>query len=152
MSHAYGALLPLILPSLREELHLTYTQIGLMFTLSSLVWGPLQLGFGILGRYVSRQHILGIGHICQGLAMVGTALVQSFGGLLTWRVISRMADAPQHPIGNALISQSFTSARRGLGFAINAAGSNLSRRHPGSSGRPGEGAIPWEALPLRSRG
>src|SRR5215510_15766096 len=106
MSHAYGALLPLILPSLREELHLTYTQIGLMFTLSSLVWGPLQLGFGVLGRYVSRQRILGVGHICQGLAMVGTALVQSFGGLLTWRVISRIADAPQHPIGNALISQS----------------------------------------------
>ena len=125
MSHAYGALLPLMLPALREELHLTYAQIGLMFTLSNLVWGPLQLGFGILGRAVSRKHILGIGHVCQGLAMVGTALAQSFGGLLTWRIISRIADAPQHPIGNALISQSFTAERRGLGFALNTAGANL---------------------------
>ena len=87
MSHAYGALLPLILPSLREELHLTYAQIGLMFTLSNLVWGPLQLGFGILGRACSHTRLLGIGHICQGLAMVGTALAQSFGGLLTWRLL-----------------------------------------------------------------
>ena len=47
LSHAYGALLPLILPAWREELHFTYAQIGLMFTLSNLVWGPLQLGFGI---------------------------------------------------------------------------------------------------------
>ena len=125
MSHAYGALLPLILPSLREELHLTYAQIGLMFTLSNLVWGPLQLGFGILGRACSHTRLLGIGHICQGLAMVGTALAQSFGGLLTWRLLSRIADAPQHPIGNALISQSFTPARRGLGFAVNTAGANL---------------------------
>jgi MFS family permease len=125
MSHAYGALLPLILPALREELHLTYTQIGLMFTVSNLVWGPLQLGFGVLGRYFSRKKILGIGHICQGLAMVGTALVQSFGDLLAWRIASRVADAPQHPIGNALISQSFKAERRGLGFAINAASSNL---------------------------
>ena len=125
MSHAYGALLPLILPSLREELHLTYAQIGLMFTLSNLVWGPLQLGFGILGRACSHTRLLGIGHICQGLAMVGTALAQSFGGLLTWRLLSRIADAPQHPIGNALISQSFTPTRRGLGFAVNTAGANL---------------------------
>ena len=125
MSHAYGALLPLILPSLREEIHLTYAKIGLMFTLSNLVWGPLQLGFGILGRYYSRKRILGIGHICQGLAVVGTALAQSFGGLLTWRILSRIADAPQHPIGNAIISQSFMAERRGMGFAINAAGSNL---------------------------
>jgi MFS transporter, FSR family, fosmidomycin resistance protein len=125
ISHAYGAILPLILPALREELHLTYAQIGLMFTLSNLVWGPLQLGFGILGRYYSRKHILGLGHICQGLAIGGTALAQSFGSLLTWRVFSRIADAPQHPIGNALISQSFTAERRGLGFALNTAGANL---------------------------
>jgi MFS family permease len=125
ISHAYGALLPLILPSLREELHLTYAQIGLMFTLSNLVWGPLQLGFGILGRTVSRKRILGLGHVCQGLAMVGTALAQSFGGVLTWRLLSRVADAPQHPIGNALIAQSFTAERRGLGFALNTAGANL---------------------------
>jgi FSR family fosmidomycin resistance protein-like MFS transporter len=125
ISHAYGAVLPLILPALQEELHLTYAQIGLMFTLSNLVWGPLQLGFGILGRYYSRKRILGLGHICQGLAIVGTALVQSFGGLLTWRLLSRVADAPQHPIGNALISQSFTAERRGLGFALNTAGANL---------------------------
>jgi MFS transporter, FSR family, fosmidomycin resistance protein len=125
ISHAYGAILPLILPALREELHLTYAQIGLMFTLSNLVWGPLQLGFGILGRYYSRKRILGFGHICQGLAIGGTALAQSFGSLLTWRVFSRIADAPQHPIGNALISQSFTAERRGLGFALNTAGANL---------------------------
>jgi MFS transporter, FSR family, fosmidomycin resistance protein len=125
ISHAYGAILPLILPALREELHLTYAQIGLMFTLSNLVWGPLQLGFGILGRYYSRKRILGLGHICQGLAIGGTALAQSFGSLLTWRVFSRIADAPQHPIGNALISQSFTAERRGLGFALNTAGANL---------------------------
>jgi MFS transporter, FSR family, fosmidomycin resistance protein len=125
ISHAYGAILPLILPALREELHLTYAQIGLMFTLSNLVWGPLQLGFGILGRYYSRKRILGLGHLCQGLAMMGTALAQSFAGLLTWRVLSRVADAPQHPIGNALISQSFTAERRGLGFALNTAGANL---------------------------
>lgn len=125
MSHAYGALLPLILPALQEELHLTYTQIGLMFTISSLVWSPLQLGFGVLGRYGSRKRMLGIGHICQGLAVMGTGLVHSFEALLTWRVVARVADAPQHPIGNALISQSFRAERRGLGLAINAAGSNL---------------------------
>ena len=94
ISHAYGAILPLILPALQAELHLTYAQIGLMFTLSNLVWGPLQLGFGILGRYYSRKRILGLGHICQGLAIMGTALSQSFGGLLTWRLFCGLPMPP----------------------------------------------------------
>lgn len=125
MSHAYGAVLPLILPAMQAELGLTYTQIGLMFTVSSLVWGPLQLGFGVVGRHCSRKLLLGLGHIFQGLAVMGTGSVHSFGAFLAWRVTARIADAPQHPIGNALISQSFSPERRGLALAINAAGSNL---------------------------
>ena len=125
MSHAYGALLPLIVPFFQSELHLTYTQIGIMFSVTNLVWGPLQLGFGVLGRYRSRKLLLGIGHICQGLAVIGTGLVHAFADLLAWRVVGRIADAPQHPIGNALITQSFGPERRGLALAINAAGSNL---------------------------
>jgi FSR family fosmidomycin resistance protein-like MFS transporter len=124
-SHAYGALLPLIVPFFLTDLQLTYTQLGLIFSLSNLVWSPLQLGFGVLGRYCSRRLILGIGHLCQGASIIGTSLVQGFGGLLTWRIIGRIADAPQHPIGNALISQGFRADRRGLALAINAAGSNL---------------------------
>jgi FSR family fosmidomycin resistance protein-like MFS transporter len=125
MSHAYGALLPLIVPFFVTDLQLTYTQVGLIFSLSNLVWGPLQLGFGILGRYGSRKVILGLGHVCQGAAIIGTGLVHGFVGLLSWRMIARIADAPQHPIGNSLISQSFRADRRGLALAINAASSNL---------------------------
>jgi MFS transporter, FSR family, fosmidomycin resistance protein len=124
-SHAYGALLPLIVPFFRNDLELTYTQLGLIFSLSNLVWSPLQLGFGVLGRYCSRKLILGIGHVCQGMSMIGTSLVHGFGDLLSWRIIGRIADAPQHPIGNALIAQGFRADRRGLALAINAAGSNL---------------------------
>ena len=65
-SHAYGALLPLIVPFFLTDLQLTYTQLGLIFSLSNLVWSPLQLGFGVLGRYYSRKLILGLGHVCQG--------------------------------------------------------------------------------------
>jgi MFS family permease len=123
-SHAYGALLPLIVPFFVTDLQLTYTQIGLIFSLSNLVWSPLQLVFGVLGRYCSRKLILGIGHLCQEASIIGTSLVHGFGDLLSWRIIGRIADAPQHPIGNSLISQSFRADRRGLALAINAAGSN----------------------------
>jgi MFS transporter, FSR family, fosmidomycin resistance protein len=124
-SHAYGALLPLIVPFFLTDLQLTYTQLGLIFSLSNLVWSPLQLGFGVLGRYCSRKLILGLGHVCQGLSIIGTSMIHGFGDLLGWRIIGRIADAPQHPIGNALISQGFRADRRGLALAINAAGSNL---------------------------
>jgi hypothetical protein len=61
VSHAYGAFLPLIVPCFLTDLQLTYTQVGLIFSLSNLVWIPLQLGFGVLGRDCSRKLILGIG-------------------------------------------------------------------------------------------
>ena len=125
ISHAYGAILPLILPALREEFHLTYAQIGLMFTLSNLVWGPLQLGFGILGRYYSRKRILGIGHICQGLAIGGRPWRSPLGACLPGGSFLVLLMLHSIPIGNALISQSFTAERRGLGFALNTAGANL---------------------------
>lgn len=125
MSHAYGALLPLIVPFFLTDLHLTYTQVGLIFSLSNLIWGPLQLGFGVLGRYGSRKLLLGVGHICQGAAIIATGFVHGFTDLLAWRMVSRIADAPQHPIGNSLISQGFRAERRGLALAINSASSNL---------------------------
>jgi MFS family permease len=124
-SHAYGALLPLIVPFFVTDLQLTYTQVGFIFSISNLVWSPLQLGFGVLGRYCSRKLLLGIGHLCQGVAIIGTGHVHGFADLLSWRVVGRIADAPQHPIGNALISQSFRPDRRGLALSINAAVSNL---------------------------
>ena len=125
MSHAYGALLPLIVPFFLTDLHMTYTQVGLIFSISNLVWGPLQLAFGIVGRYGPRKLILGISNICQAATVIGTGFTHGFADLLAWRVVGRIADAPQHPIGNSLISQGFRADRRGLGLAINAATSNL---------------------------
>lgn len=125
MSHAYGALLPLIVPFFLTDLQLTYTQIGLIFSISSLVWGPLQLVFGVLGRYGPRKLILGISNICQAATVIGTGFAYGFADLLAWRLVGRIADAPQHPIGNAIISQGFRADRRGMALAINAAGSNL---------------------------
>jgi MFS family permease len=113
-SHAYGPLLPPIVPFFRTDLQLTYTQLGLIFSLSYLVWSPLQLGFGVRGRYYSCPVILGFGHVCQGLSIIGTSMVQGFGDLLAWRILGRIADAAQHPIGNAFISQGFHADRRGL--------------------------------------
>lgn len=124
-SHAYGALLPLIVPFFLTDLPLTDTQLGLIFSLSNLVWSPLQLRFGRLGRYYPRKVILGLGHVCQGLSIIGTSMVQGCGDLLAWRILGRIVDAPQHPSGNALMSQGLHANRRGLALAINVAGSNL---------------------------
>src|SRR5918999_950132 len=107
MSHAYGALLPLIIPSFITDLQLTYTQVGLIFSLSNLVWSPLQLGFGVLGRYCSRKLMLGVGHICQGVAIIGTSLAHGFGDLLIatvgWRSTLVLFGLPGVLIGILLV-------------------------------------------------
>lgn len=124
-SHAYGILLPRIVPFFLTDLQLTYRPLGLIPLLLTLVWSPLQLGFGVLGGYYSHEVILGLCHVCQGLSIIATSLVHGFGDLLAWRILGCIADALQHPIGIALISQGFQADRQRLALAINATGSSL---------------------------
>lgn len=123
--HANVVLLPLIYPILRDQYHLSYTQIGLLVTIPNIVGGLLQVVFGYLGRYVSRKALIGIGNLLVGVSMFLTGVSGSYSGFLGWGVLRNIAGAPQHPVGSALLTDTFGRRRRGFALAAHVAGGNL---------------------------
>src|SRR5579864_3800388 len=97
--HALAVLMPLIYPIIQIQYHLSYTQIGLIVAIPNAVGGFLQIIFGLLSRYILRKVMLGIGNILVGISTFFTGTIVGFWSLMTWSMISRIAGAPQHPVG-----------------------------------------------------
>ena len=67
VGHAYGALLPLLYPTMMAELRFGYSQLGLMIGISRGLGQGLQWLAGYMGRFVPRKILLGFGAIGQGI-------------------------------------------------------------------------------------
>src|SRR5713226_10172124 len=102
--HAVSVLMPLIYPIIQVEYHLSYTQIGLIVAIPNVVGGFLQIIFGLLSRYILRKVMLGVGNIFVGISTFFTGTIVGFWSLMTWSMLSRIAGAPQHPVGSSYLT------------------------------------------------
>jgi FSR family fosmidomycin resistance protein-like MFS transporter len=123
--HAAAVLLPLVYPILHQTYGLSYTQIGLLITIPNLVGGLVQLAFGYLGRYLARKTMIGAGNMLVGLSLFLTGLASTFPGFLAWGLLRSLGGSPQHPVGSALLTDSFVRERRGFALAAHVAGGNV---------------------------
>ncbi len=119
INHTYAGLFPILLPFIVTELSLSYTQVGLVLAAGSVVGGLTQLGFGILARYVPRNLLLGISHVCLGVTQIFYGYVTSLGQLIGVRGAYSLAASPQHPVGNALITSGMGRKSFGRSLGIN---------------------------------
>ena len=123
--HATSVLMPLVYIPIKQEYHFSYTEIGLLVTVPSLVSGLLQLVFGYLGRWVTRKTMLGVGNAIVGLGIALTGLANSFALFMGWGVLRSVGGAPQHPVGSSLLSDTYPKSRRGFALAAHVAGGNI---------------------------
>ncbi len=123
--HAATVLLPLVYPILHESYGFSYTQIGFLITVPNLVGGLIQFTFGYLGRYLSRKMMIGGGNMLVGLSLFLTGFSTSFPAFLGWGLLRSLAGAPQHPVGSALLTDTFSRGRRGFALAAHVAGGNI---------------------------
>lgn len=123
--HAMAVLMPLIYPIIQLEYHLSYTQIGLIVAVPNAVGGLLQIFFGLLSRYFLRKAMLGVGNILVGISTFFTGTITGFWTLMLWSMLSRIAGAPQHPVGSSYLSDRFGRKRHGYALAWHVAGGNI---------------------------
>ncbi|MEM1581403.1 MAG: MFS transporter [Candidatus Bathyarchaeia archaeon] len=115
MQHIYvgsSVLLPLII----EELGLNYTEFGLAIAASSLIGGLSQIIFSVASRRIARHILLGLGNILLSAGTFLTGLSHKLLDFLFARLLSNVGVAPQHPMGTAIVSESFDE--KSLGRAI----------------------------------
>ncbi|HKV84825.1 MAG TPA: MFS transporter, partial [Ktedonobacterales bacterium] len=123
--HATSVLMPLVYPIIKKEYHFSYTEIGLLVSIPSLISGMLQLVFGYLGRWITRKAMIGVGNLIVALGIVLTGLATSFALFMGWGVVRSVGGAPQHPVGSSLLSDTYARNRRGFALAAHVAGGNI---------------------------
>ena len=117
--------MPLIYPIIQLQYHLSYTQIGLIVAIPSAVGGFLQIVFGLLSRYILRKVMLGVGNILVGVSTFFTGTIVGFWSLMIWGMMSRIAGAPQHPVGSSYLTDRYGRKRHGYALAWHVAGGNI---------------------------
>ncbi|HVB26209.1 MAG TPA: MFS transporter [Ktedonobacteraceae bacterium] len=123
--HALAVLMPLIYPIIQLQYHLSYTQIGLIVAIPNAVGGFLQIVFGLLSRYILRKVMLGVGNILVGVSTFFTGTIVGFSSLMIWSMMSRIAGAPQHPVGSSYLTDRYGRKRHGYALAWHVAGGNI---------------------------
>jgi MFS family permease len=123
--HAQSALLPLVYPIVIVEFGLGERDIGTFIAVTTAVGGTMQLAYGFLTRYVSRPALLAGGQLIFGTGLLIGGLSQSIGQLLGSISLARIGSSPQHPVGNALLSDLFPPERRGFAISTHIAGGNV---------------------------
>ena len=123
--HGVSILMPLIFPILHTQYGFSYTQIGLIGTVSGLAGGVLQVVFGYASRVVPRKALIGVGNLIVALATFLTATAVTFLPWLGWSALRGVGGAPQHPAGNSILTDSYGPRRRGFAIAAHVAGGNI---------------------------
>jgi len=123
--HAQSALLPLVYAIVIVEYGLSEADIGVFIAVTTAVGGTMQLAYGFLTRYVARPTLLAGGQIVFGTGLLIGGLAQSIGHLLGAISIARIGSSPQHPVGNALLSDIYPPERRGFAISAHISGGNV---------------------------
>jgi MFS transporter, FSR family, fosmidomycin resistance protein len=143
--HAQSALLPLIYPIIIVEFALNPRDIGLFIAVTTAVGGSMQLLYGFLTRWVARPVLLGGGQLVFAGGLLLAGVTQSLGQLLAAISAARIGSSPQHPVGNALLSDLFPPERRGFAISAHISGGNVGTLVVPFLGLALIGAVGWQA-------
>ena len=105
---------------LRQALHITNTDIGLLVTVTSLVAALASVPFGVLADRVRRTWTLGAVVALWGGAMLASASVGSYAHLLVARLALGAVTAAAGPLVASLVGDFFPGSERGqvYGFIL----------------------------------
>ena len=123
--HAQTALLPLVFIPVIATYGVGVESVGLLVAAANILSGVTQLVYGPLSRVMSRHAILGAGGIVFGAGMSAMAATTSWATFSIATIIGRVGGSPQHPVGNALLSEQYPAERRGFAISTHIAIGNL---------------------------
>ncbi|MGA8017136.1 MAG: MFS transporter [Candidatus Dormiibacterota bacterium] len=108
--HAYTAALPLTYPAVVAEFHVSYAVLGVWLGAAGLAGGLLQ---GLAGafRRVSARLLLTVQDLLTAAAAVLGALAPGFIVYGVARISGSVVSWPQHPVGAAVLAESYPERR-----------------------------------------
>jgi len=126
MHHLLGALLTPLLPFIRDEFILDYTQAGWLLSAYSWAYGISQLPAGYLANRIGLRLIMTIG--ISGVALVGllVGISTSYYMMAVFLVFLGLLGGGYHPSSAPLISELVEPDKRGVVLGIHQMGGTSS--------------------------
>ena len=118
VSHYYILILAPLLPFVRAEYGVSYTEIGLALAAFNIVSAALQTPAGFLVDWLGARVLLIVGLLIGAGAFVVAGLVDSFWVLVAMFALAGVGNAVYHPADYALLSHHVPSDRIGQAFSI----------------------------------
>jgi len=118
VSHYYILLLAPLLPFVRTEYNVSYTEIGLALAAFNIVSAALQTPAGFLVDWLGARVLLVIGLIIGASAFVIVGLFDSFWLMVAMFALAGVGNTVYHPADYALLSHYVPSDRIGHAFSI----------------------------------
>ena len=121
LNHLINGSLPVLYPSIMQEFHLSYVQLGFLRSASSLAGGFPQMFVGLLRRWLPGRVLIALGTLINSIMTMFASLVGGFNEFLVFRVVGGICGSPQHPIGTSMLTTNTDPAWRGRVFGLNMA-------------------------------
>ena len=103
--------------TIRSELHLSATQMGLLLSSFSLAYGLMQLPVGpLLDRFGSRR-VLGLGLGIWSSAQMAMSAVTGMATFVPVRILLGLGEAPFFPASVKVVREQFSARQRGRAMA-----------------------------------
>jgi MFS family permease len=118
VSHYYIILLAPLFVFVRDDYGVTYTELGLAFTMFNVLSTVLQTPAGFLVDRVSARLVLAAGLLLGAAAFAVAGLIHSFWVFVAMFAVAGIANTVYHPADYALISQHVAPERLGRVFSF----------------------------------
>jgi FSR family fosmidomycin resistance protein-like MFS transporter len=117
-SHIYILILAPLLPFVRAEYGVSYTEIGLAFAAFNIVSAALQTPAGFLVDWIGARALLIGGLVVSGLSFVVVGLVDSFWVMIAMFALAGVGNTVYHPADYSLLSHHVPADRIGQAYSI----------------------------------
>jgi sugar phosphate permease len=122
-AHGFGRMAyTLILPSMKDGLHFTYAQLGLLGTGNFIGYLSLAIIGGFLAAKFGTRIVMTLALILMGITMILTGLAQGFGFAFSMRLLTGFGNGAAYVPAMTLSSAWFVMKRRGFATGIVTAG------------------------------
>jgi MFS family permease len=118
VSHYYLLVLPMLFPFLKQQLGVSYIDLGFAITVSAVVSGLTQAPLGYIVDHLGARKILLLGLCLHGGAFILLAFHLTYSWLIACAVLIGIANSVYHPCNYAILSEHMDDARMGRAFSI----------------------------------
>jgi MFS family permease len=124
-SHFYHVILAALIPWLKPEFHLSYSELGLLMTVFFVVSGVGQALAGfVVDRFSARAVLFG-GIALLGLSAVLLSSAHSYAQLMLGALLAGCGNSVFHPADYTLLNQRVSKARLAHGFSVHGISGNI---------------------------